>query len=56
MAIELITRPTLLVVDEPGAGLDAAQENHVMAMLRRQADLGCVVVVAMHPQHRLVLT
>jgi ABC transport system ATP-binding/permease protein len=46
MAIELITRPTLLVVDEPGAGLDAAQETHVMAILRRQADLGCVVVVA----------
>jgi ABC-type multidrug transport system ATPase subunit len=46
MAIELITRPTLLVVDEPGTGLDATQENHVMAMLRRQADLGCVVVVA----------
>jgi ABC-type multidrug transport system ATPase subunit len=46
MATELITRPTLLVVDEPSAGLDATQENHVMAMLRRQADLGCVVVVA----------
>lgn len=47
MAIELITRPTLLVVDEPGAGLDAAQQNHVMAILRRQADIGCVVVAAM---------
>ena len=46
LAIELITRPTLLVVDEPSAGLDAAQEYHVMAMLRRQADIGCVVVVA----------
>jgi ABC-type multidrug transport system ATPase subunit len=46
VAIELITRPTLLVVDEPSAGLDAAQETHVMAVLRRQADLGCVVVVA----------
>jgi ABC transport system ATP-binding/permease protein len=50
MAIELITRPTLFVVDEPGAGLDATQENHVMAMLRRQADLGCVVVVSMRLQ------
>ena len=50
MAIELISRPTLLVVDEPGAGLDEAQENHVMAMLRRQADLGCVVVVAITTQ------
>lgn len=46
VAVELITRPTLLVVDEPSAGLDAAQEAHLMAVLRRQADLGCVVVLA----------
>ncbi|OSC38154.1 ATP-binding cassette domain-containing protein [Mycobacterium decipiens] len=46
LAIELVTRPSLLVVDEPSAALDAAQEHHVMAVLRRQADLGCVVVVA----------
>ena len=53
MAIELITRPTLLVVDELSAGLDAAQEHHVLAMLRRQADLGCVVVVALTSQTSL---
>jgi ABC transport system ATP-binding/permease protein len=47
MAVELITRPTLLVVDEPGAGLDAAQQERVMAILRRQADVGCAVVVGM---------
>lgn len=46
MATELVTRPSLLVVDELNTGLDPAQENHVMAALRRQADLGCVVVVA----------
>ena len=46
MAVELITRPTLLVVDEPTAGLDPAQQSHVMAILRRQADIGCVVVAA----------
>nr|WP_085200720.1 ATP-binding cassette domain-containing protein [Mycobacterium triplex] len=46
VAIELITRPSLLVVDQPGVGLDADQEKHVMAVLRRQANLGCVVVVA----------
>ncbi len=46
VAIELITRPSLLVVDQPGIGLDAEQEARVMAVLRRQADLGCVVVVA----------
>lgn len=46
LAIELITRPSLLVVDEPTAGLDPAQQRHVMAVLRRQANIGCVVVVA----------
>ena len=47
LAVELVARPTLLVVDEPSAGLDAEQQRHVMAMLRRQADIGCVVVAAM---------
>ncbi|WP_369805042.1 ATP-binding cassette domain-containing protein, partial [Mycobacterium sp. IS-836] len=53
LAVELTTRPTLLVVDEPGAGLDAGQESHVMAVLRRQADIGCVVVVAMNSRTSL---
>ena len=46
MALELITRPSLLVVDEPTAGLDAAQQRHVIAILRRQANIGCVIVAA----------
>ena len=45
LAVELLARPSLLVVEFSGAGLDSAQENHVMALMRRQADLGCVVVV-----------
>jgi ABC-type multidrug transport system ATPase subunit len=53
LAVELLARPTLLVVDEPTAGLDAAQQEYVMAMLRRQADVGCVVVVAMSSQEAL---
>ncbi|WP_369816375.1 ATP-binding cassette domain-containing protein, partial [Mycobacterium sp. 852014-50255_SCH5639931] len=53
LAVELITRPTLLVVDEPTAGLDAEQQRHVMAMLRRQADIGCVVVAAVSSQTSL---
>ncbi|QLL10322.1 ABC transporter permease [Mycobacterium vicinigordonae] len=46
LAAELLARPTLLVVDEPGAGLEPRQESHVMGLLRRQADLGCVVIMA----------
>lgn len=53
MAVELITRPTLLVVDDPGAGLDPAQQDHVMAILRRQANIGCVVVLAVPPRASL---
>ena len=53
MAIELITRPMLLVVEDPSAGLDATQEHHVLATLRRQADLGCVVVVTLTSQASL---
>ncbi len=46
ISIEVLTRPSLLVVDEPHAALDPVRENHIMAVLRRQADLGCAVVVA----------
>lgn len=46
LAVELVTRPSLLVVDEPTAGLDAAQQRQVMAILRHQANIGCAVVVA----------
>lgn len=53
MAVELITRPTLLVVDEPSGGLDVAQQAHVMAMLRRQADIGCAVVAAVSSETSL---
>ncbi len=46
LAVELVTRPSLLVIDEPTAGLDVAQQRQVMAILRHQANIGCAVVVA----------
>ncbi|OBI02308.1 ABC transporter ATP-binding protein [Mycobacterium scrofulaceum] len=45
VAIELLTSPYLLVLDEPTTGLDPALDRSVMAMLRRLADAGRVVVV-----------
>jgi ABC-type multidrug transport system ATPase subunit len=49
MAMELVTEPSLLVVDEPTAGLDAAADGEIRATLRRLADEGRVVVVAITP-------
>jgi ABC transport system ATP-binding/permease protein len=46
LAMELLTNPALLVLDDPTAGLDAAAEREMTATLRRLADEGRVVVVA----------
>jgi ABC transport system ATP-binding/permease protein len=46
MAMELLTEPSLLVLDEPTAGLDAAAHTEMRTTLRRLADEGRVVVAA----------
>jgi ABC transport system ATP-binding/permease protein len=46
VAMELLTGPSLLVLDEPTAGLDEAAEREMTTTLRRLADDGRVVVVA----------
>lgn len=46
IAAELVTGPSMLVLDEPTAGLDLTEERHLMATLRRLAEAGRVVVVA----------
>jgi ABC-type multidrug transport system ATPase subunit len=46
LASELITEPSLLVLDEPTAGLDPAGEQQMLAILRRLAEGGRVVVLS----------
>ena len=48
VAMELLTGPSLLVLDEPTTGLDPALDRQVMTMLRRLADAGRVVLVVTH--------
>ena len=48
VALELLTGPSLLVLDEPTTGLDPALDRAVMTMLRRLADAGRVVIVVTH--------
>ncbi|MHB1929139.1 MAG: ATP-binding cassette domain-containing protein, partial [Acidimicrobiales bacterium] len=53
MAIELLTRPSLLVLDEPTSGLDPGYEKSVMHLLRDLADGGRTVVAVTHSTHSL---
>ncbi|OIN82518.1 ATP-binding cassette domain-containing protein [Mycobacterium malmoense] len=48
VALELLTGPSLLILDEPTTGLDPALDRQVMMMLRQLADAGRVVVVVTH--------
>ncbi|WP_211282294.1 ATP-binding cassette domain-containing protein, partial [Mycobacterium kyorinense] len=46
LASELITEPSLVVLDDPTAGLDATGQQQILATLRRLADAGRVVVLS----------
>lgn len=48
VALELLTRPTLLFLDEPTSGLDPGLDKSVMQTLRGLADGGRTVVVVTH--------
>ena len=48
VALELLTRPSLLFLDEPTSGLDPGLDKSVMQTLRGLADDGRTVVVVTH--------
>lgn len=48
VALELLTKPSLLFLDEPTSGLDPGMDRSVMQMLRSLADDGRTVVVVTH--------
>ena len=48
VAIELLTKPSLLFLDEPTSGLDPGYERTLMELLRSLADGGRTVVVVTH--------
>ncbi|ANP52781.1 ABC-type multidrug transport system ATPase subunit/pSer/pThr/pTyr-binding forkhead associated (FHA) protein/uncharacterized membrane protein YidH (DUF202 family) [Streptomyces griseochromogenes] len=48
VALELLTKPSLLFLDEPTSGLDPGMDRSVMHMLRRLADDGRTVIVVTH--------
>ncbi|PKW05530.1 ABC-2 type transport system ATP-binding protein [Streptomyces sp. 1222.5] len=48
LAAALLTRPRLLVLDEPSNGLDPAGKKHVHGVLGRLAEAGTAVVLSSH--------
>ena len=48
LAAALLTRPRLLVLDEPANGLDPAGKKHVHGVLTRLAEQGATVVLSSH--------
>jgi ABC-type multidrug transport system ATPase subunit/ABC-type multidrug transport system permease subunit len=49
VAMELLTRPSLLFLDEPTSGLDAVSAVSLMTMLKRLADRdGCTILCTIH--------
>ncbi len=55
VALELLTRPSLLFLDEPTSGLDPGMDKSVMQTLRKLADDGRTVVVVTHSPAQLDL-
>ncbi|GAB3668521.1 hypothetical protein GCM10027589_35070 [Actinocorallia lasiicapitis] len=56
LAAELLTHPSLLLLDDPTAGLDPARSHHVMRLLRTLADGNRQIVIATHDLTHLALT
>jgi ABC-type cobalamin/Fe3+-siderophores transport system ATPase subunit len=48
VAMELVTKPSLLFLDEPTSGLDPGNERGVMTLLRTLADGGRTVIAVTH--------
>ncbi|MGP3691510.1 ATP-binding cassette domain-containing protein [Streptomyces sp. IBSNAI002] len=55
VALELLTKPSLLFLDEPTSGLDPGLDRQVMEMLRGLADGGRTVVLTTHAVSSLEL-
>jgi len=55
LALELIGRPVMLLLDEPATGLDPGLERRLMTILRQVADQGRGVVVVTHATSSLAL-
>ena len=54
IAMELISNPSLFILDEPDSGLDGVMARELMEQLRSVADTGKIVIVITHTPDRVI--
>jgi len=55
IAVELITKPSLIYLDEPTSGLDPATEERIMKLFRQIAESGRTVIMTTHAMENVHL-
>ena len=55
IAVELITKPSVIYLDEPTSGLDPATEEKIMLLFRQIAESGRTVVLTTHAMENVKL-
>ncbi|MBC7795635.1 MAG: FHA domain-containing protein, partial [Pyrinomonadaceae bacterium] len=55
IAVELITKPSVIFLDEPTSGLDPATEDKIMKLFRRIAESGRTVILTTHAMENVAL-
>ncbi len=55
IAVELITKPSVIFLDEPTSGLDPAAEEKIMRLFRQIAESGRTVVLTTHAMENVKL-
>ncbi len=54
IALELLSNPSLFILDEPDSGLDGVMARELMQQLRQVADTGKIVIVITHTPDRVI--
>lgn len=55
IAVELITKPSVIFLDEPTSGLDPATEDKIMRLFRQIAESGRTVILTTHAMENVKL-
>jgi ABC-type multidrug transport system ATPase subunit len=55
IAVELITKPSVIFLDEPTSGLDPATEDRIMRLFRQIAESGRTIVLTTHAMENVSL-